>query len=94
MSNKISAFNIKEINKQKKNLSKDQLKDMESYGELMYSSIGDDVDDYVKNMYGNSCKFIVAGLRSGLEVSELEKKEVEVLENVYGKNWQQKLGIQ
>ena len=92
--NKPSLWNNPMVEKAKKSLSEDDLKHYKEIGESMYK----DVDFETSSINGqnippfisNSLNYIVNGINSGLHISMLDKDEVNLLENIYGKEWYKK----
>lgn len=73
-----------------KNLTPEQLETYQKIGKEMYESVDFEQNKVLNNLPApvlESAAYIKDGLRSGLHPSDLTKKEVEVLTEVYGKEW-------
>ena len=81
----------------KNNMSKEQLEQYKSIGDQMNGSIdyltGESNPIPIPEPVKESVSYIMSGLKSGLEVSDLDADEIKTLETFIGKDWQSKLFI-
>lgn len=73
------------------NLTKEQLSQYKNIGEQMIGSIdfetGISNDIPIPKPAADSIKYIIIGLRSGLEPEDLEEDEIKTLKTFLGENW-------
>lgn len=77
----------------KQNMSPEDLDRYKKIGELMYrdvdfqtSKLNDEGDSFPPFVI-DAANYIVELLKSGIHPSMLEKEEIDVMNNVYGKEW-------
>ena len=94
---KLSLWNDIRWERAKNNMSKEQLEQYKSIGDQMNGSIdyltGESNPIPIPEPVKESVSYIMSGLKSGLEVSDLDADEIKTLETFIGKDWQSKLFI-
>lgn len=95
MSNKPSLWNNQMVNSALKAMSPADIEHYKKLGESLYKDINFETSNIEsKNnlppYIADAVAYIVESLKSGLHPSMLHKDEVNVLEEVYGKEWYKK----
>lgn len=94
---KLSLWNDIRWDRAKDNMSTEQLNQYKSIGEQMNGSI-----DYISGKSNpipipepvkESLSYILSGLKSGLDVDDLDKDEIKTLETFIGENWRSKIFV-
>ena len=94
---KLSLWNDIRWDRAKSNMSKEQLNQYKSIGEQMNGSI-----DYVSGKSNpipipepvkESLSYILSGLKSGLDVDDLDEDEIKTLETFIGEDWRSKIFV-
>lgn len=73
----------------KKSMSPEQLENYRKKGESFFSNF--DFDSGMMNKVDNSYIYILASLRSGLNVDDLDSDEKEIMFRRYGKDWEKRI---
>jgi hypothetical protein len=90
-----NLFDDPMINNAVKNLTPEQVEHYKNIGKEMYGSIDFEKSKVLNNIppyMDESLAYISSGLRSGILPKDLEKEEIAVLEECYGKEWYEKFG--
>ena len=84
-----SLFNNPAVNNAIKSLTPQQLKEYQAFGEHMFKTdfVGENGDC---TPLTEAAAYIVEGLKSGLNPSELDEDERRVMMEVYGDEWETK----
>lgn len=94
---KLSLWNDPRWSRAKSQMSKEQIEHYATMGEQMNGSIdyttGKSNQIPIPEPVQTSIAYILSGLRSGLEPSDLDENEINTLESFIGKDWQKKLSI-
>ena len=94
---KLSLWNDIRWDRAKDNMSTEQLNQYKSIGEQMNGSI-----DYISGKSNpipipepvkESLSYILSGLKSGLDVDDLDKDEIKTLETFIGEDWRSKIFV-
>jgi len=94
---KLSLWNDIRWDRAKSNMSKEQLNQYKSIGEQMNGSI-----DYISGKSNpipipepvkESVSYILSGLKSGLDVDDLDEDEIKTLETFIGEDWRSKIFV-
>jgi hypothetical protein len=94
---KLSLWNDVRWGRAKSNMSKEQLEQYKTVGEQMNGSInyltGESNPIPIPEPVQDSLSYILSGLKSGLEVNDLDEDEIKTLETFIGEDWQSKIFI-
>jgi len=94
---KLSLWNDVRWDRAKSNMSKEQLEQYTTVGEQMNGSInyltGESNPIPIPEPVQDSLSYILSGLKSGLEVNDLDEDEIKTLETFIGEDWQSKIFI-
>lgn len=94
---KLSLWNDVRWDRAKSNMSKEQLEQYKTVGEQMNGSInyltGESNPIPIPEPVQDSLSYILSGLKSGLEVNDLDEDEITTLETFIGEDWQSKIFI-
>jgi hypothetical protein len=94
---KLSLWNDIRWDRAKSNMSKEQLEQYTTVGEQMNGSInyltGESNTIPIPEPVQDSLSYILSGLKSGLEVNDLDEDEIKTLETFIGEDWQSKIFI-
>ncbi len=74
----------------KDSLTPEQLEKYRQQGEDFFSNF-DFKDGKMITPLDTSARHILSAVKSGLPVDELDENEVDILKNVYGDNWKDKI---
>jgi hypothetical protein len=89
--NKPSLWDNPMVKEAQKSLSPEDLKHYKEIGESMYKDVDFETStingEAVPPFISNSINYIINAIKSGLHISMLDKDEVNLLENIYGKQW-------
>jgi hypothetical protein len=90
-----NLFDDPMINNAVKNLTPEQIEHYKMVGKEMYGSIDFEQSKVLNKIppyMDESLAYISSGLRSGILPKDLEKEEITVLEECYGKEWYENFG--
>jgi len=94
---KLSLWNDVRWDRAKSNMSKEQLEQYKTVGEQMNGSInyltGESNPIPIPEPVQDSLSYILSGIKSGLEVNDLDEDEITTLETFIGEDWQSKIFI-
>ncbi len=94
---KLSLWNDVRWDRAKSNMSKEQLEQYTTVGEQMNGSInyltGESNPIPIPEPVQDSLSYILSGIKSGLEVNDLDEDEITTLETFIGEDWQSKIFI-
>ena len=94
---KLSLWNDIRWDRAKSNMSKEQLEQYTTVGDQMNGSInyltGESNPVPIPEPVQDSLSYILSGLKSGLEVNDLDEDEIKTLETFIGEDWQSKIFI-
>ena len=94
---KISLWNDIRWARAKSNMSKEQLEQYKTIGDQMNGSInyltGESNPIPIPEPVKESVSYILSGLKSGLDVEDLDEDEIKTLETFIGKDWQSKIFV-
>lgn len=94
---KISLWNDIRWARAKSNMSKEQLEQYKTIGDQMNGSInyltGESNPIPIPEPVKESVSYILSGLKSGLDVDDLDEDEIKTLETFIGKDWQSKIFV-
>ena len=78
-------------------MSKEQLEQYKTIGDQMNGSInyltGESNPIPIPEPVKESVSYILSGLKSGLDVEDLDENEIKTLETFIGKDWQSKIFV-
>ena len=91
----LSLWNDIRWDRAKNNMSKEQLEQYKTIGDQMNGSInylsGESNPIPIPEPVKESVSYILSGLKSGLDVDDLDEDEIKTLETFIGKDWQSKI---
>ena len=94
---KLSLWNDIRWERAKSNMSKEQLEQYKTIGDQMNGSInyltGESNPIPIPEPVKESVSYILSGLKSGLDVEDLDENEIKTLETFIGKDWQSKIFV-
>jgi len=94
---KLSLWNDVRWERAKSNMSKEQLEQYKTIGDQMNGSInyltGESNPIPIPEPVKESVSYILSGLKSGLDVDDLDEDEIKTLETFIGKDWQSKIFV-
>ena len=94
---KLSLWNDIRWDRAKSNMSKEQLEQYKTIGDQMNGSInyltGESNPIPIPEPVKESVSYILSGLKSGLDVDDLDKDEIKTLETFIGEDWQSKIFV-
>ena len=94
---KLSLWNDIRWDRAKSNMSKEQLEQYKTIGDQMNGSInyltGESNPIPIPEPVKESVSYILSGLKSGLDVEDLDEDEIKTLETFIGKDWQSKIFV-
>ena len=90
----LSLWNDPRWSRVKQSLSKEQLEQYKTIGEQMNGSIdftnGKSNEIPIPEPAKDSIAYILVGLRSGLEIDDLDEEETKAMDTFVGKDWKEK----
>ncbi len=93
----LSLWNDIRWDRAKNNMSKEQLEQYKTIGDQMNGSInyltGESNPIPIPEPVKESVSYILSGLKSGLDVDDLDEDEIKTLETFIGKDWQSKIFV-
>ena len=94
---KLYLWNDIRWDRAKSNMSKEQLEQYKTIGDQMNGSInyltGESNPVPIPEPVKESVSYILSGLKSGLDVDDLDEDEIKTLETFIGKDWQSKIFV-
>jgi len=94
---KLSLWNDIRWDRAKSNMSEEQLEQYKTIGDQMNGSInylsGESNPIPIPEPVQDSVSYILSGLKSGLDVDDLDVDEIKALETFIGKDWESKIFV-